>query len=109
MSTTWKVITEAEGNNPAEIPKTPGILDKALPWRNSEGSDETAEQGANMGGMIVLLTNGSARQEVSRVAFIRRNSKHPEVSFQAQLDAEISKAKAAADTMNGLVSDGSLQ
>lgn len=61
--------------------------------------------GKNEGGVVLYVQSGSyGRQEVSRVGWIRRNTKNPDVSFEAQLKAEVAKAKQAISEMNELVS-----
>lgn len=60
----------------------------------------TDNLGKNKGGLVVALTDGDASHEVSRVAYVRRNSKNPDVEFGDQLDAEIEKAQRAADAVN---------
>jgi hypothetical protein len=93
----WNVICEPHGNNP-------GFIKRAL------RSGETPE---NTGGIIVYLVNGSAKQEVSRVAYIRRARvcKNPSRTFKAQLQIEVDKAREAASKINELAAagDGSLQ
>jgi hypothetical protein len=71
----WKVIIEPVGENP------------------------TAE-GLNDSGLGVVLANGEARKELSRVAFVRRNSAHPRVSFGEQLRKELARAEVARDELN---------
>lgn len=66
--------------------------------KNTSGADEL-----NEGGLILYLSSNGSRQEVSRVAFVRRNSRNPSVSFDKQLAAEIEKARAARDLLNSSV------
>lgn len=92
----WKVIIEPEGKNP-------GLLDKAK-------SAVKPEHG-NTGGLVIYLTgdNGQNRQEVSRVGYVRRNTKNPKTSFEKQLAEELKKANAAVEALNSAAGDGSLQ
>jgi len=78
----WKVVMRPEGNNPAPDPDA------------EEGS-----QGRNEGGMVIYLENAGVREEVSRVAFVRENSTHPDVSFTDALQAEMNTAHAAVDAL----------
>lgn len=57
-------------------------------------------EGENRSCMVVRLTNGSHRQDVCRVGFARRNTKHPNVAFGEQLRAEIEKAREAVKILN---------
>lgn len=61
--------------------------------------------GCNVGGLIVCLSDGDARREVTRVAFVREHSRHPDVSFEEQLRIELGKAEAAAGLVNELLDD----
>jgi hypothetical protein len=91
VASTWRVVAEPEGNNP-------GLLDKAkAALSNQEG---------NTGGMIIYVTNGTLKEEVSRVGFVRRNTKNPKTSFENQLRKELDKARTAATSINDLL-DGS--
>jgi hypothetical protein len=54
----------------------------------------------NLSGILISLTDGEEHVEVSRVAFVRRNSRNPEAEFASQLEAEIEKAELAADALN---------
>jgi hypothetical protein len=58
------------------------------------------DTGNNQGGLVVYLTNGDRRKEVSRVAYVRRNSKNPKTSFEKQLRKEMDKGAMAAKTIN---------
>jgi hypothetical protein len=88
----WTVTCEPVGENP-------GKLKKALAERS--GGTEKAE---NIGGIVVYLTNGSKREEFSRVAFIRRVSRNPGTKLRDQLDKEIKEAQEACDKLNELLS-----
>lgn len=112
MSDVWKVVVEPQGNNPGTqtAKKKKGVVDRAKEAVGSSSSSEP-EQGLNEGGMIVYVTNANgAKQEVSRVGFVRRNSKNPKVPFDKQLRAEIDKARAAVGALNEqFVGTGELQ
>lgn len=90
MPQTWKVVAEPHGNNP-------GFVDRA---RAAVGRSEPE----NTGGMIIYVTDGATKREVSRVAWIRRSTvcKNPGNSFEKQLKIEVDKAKAAVDQINTL-------
>jgi hypothetical protein len=75
----WKVVFAVEEGNPA--------VDRP----------EVAENG---GGMVVYVTDGSMRREVTRVAFVREHSKNPDVLYEDQLDAEVRKAQKSVDLLN---------
>jgi hypothetical protein len=81
----WEIHVEPVGKNP-------GLLDKAKAAIQSNAE--------NTGGMVIYLTNGSMKHEVSRVAFVRRASKNPNADFQTQLATEVAKAREAAKTLN---------
>jgi hypothetical protein len=59
----------------------------------------------NLSGIVVSLTDGEEYVEVSRVAFVRRNSRNPEAEFPVQLEAEIEKAELAAEALNEWLDD----
>jgi hypothetical protein len=59
----------------------------------------------NLSGIIISLSDGEEHVEVSRVAFVRRNSRNPEAEFASQLEAEIEKAELAADELNSWLDD----
>jgi hypothetical protein len=99
MAARWEVLCEPVGRNP-------GIVDKA---KAAVGAGSAPSED-NVGGLVIYLTNGSSKQEVSRVAWIRRVSKNPDNKFEDQLATEINKAKAAAEVLNGSFDDsGELQ
>lgn len=74
---TWEIVARPEGKN---------------------------DDDKNEGGMIVLLKNGSAEEEVGRVAFERANSLHPDVEFDDQLDKELGKAVRSLAAIRELTS-----
>lgn len=87
-----------------------------MPWQilaRPEGKNPGAEEGKNEGGFVIelaLVGGGGAREEVTRVAFERANSSHPDVSFHDQLDHEMGKAKKAIEVLEELTADaGTLQ
>jgi hypothetical protein len=55
--------------------------------------------------MVIYLENQGVREEVTRVAFERANSTHPEVEFKDQLRAEVSKAHDAVAALREMLSD----
>lgn len=68
---------------------------------NSEGEE-------NMGGLVIYLADGTddgQEYEVTRVAYARRASRNPDVSFEDQLRIEIGKAEEAAASMNELLDE----
>jgi hypothetical protein len=85
----WTIICKPEGRNGAAAPEA---LAAAEPGE--------AVQGENQGGMVIYLADGSSRHEVSRVGFVRRNSKNPKVKFEDQLDKELAKAYKSAEMLN---------
>lgn len=76
------------------------------PWRvalaavDEVGAKRGRGRNKNMSGIAVTLTDGDEEVFVARVAFARRNSRHPEADFAEQLEAEIEKAEQAADMLN---------
>lgn len=74
---------------------------------NVEVVEESAAtaRGFNRSGLRVVLTDGEETWEVSRVAFIRRNSRNPETDFPAALDAELDRAAEAADALNAAMDE----
>ena len=84
-----RVLVEPQGRNPGPLPE------------GEEAPEGT--QGTNQGGMIIYISGSDfGRQEVARVAWVRRNSKNPDVPFADQLRAEVDKAKQAIDVINEL-------
>lgn len=74
----WKIVAEPKGGN---------------------------EHESNTGGIVVYMVNGMIRQEVSRVAFVRREAKNPDVTFADQLRTEVAKAKTAIEMVNNLLDE----
>lgn len=96
----WSVICEPVGENPGVVKRAAGAV---------TGSESEPE---NIGGIVIYVTNGASKQEVSRVAWVRRASvcKNPKTSFEKQLDKEITKARAAVEALNNqFVSSGEMQ
>lgn len=90
----WKIVVDIEGKNPGDA------------------KEDDESQGINQGGFVIFaqLGDGYGRREVSRVAFIRRNSANPDVSFAEQLGIEMTKAKEAVAAANELFANaGTLQ
>lgn len=81
----WSITVEQEGKNPGPIDKM-----KAL----------TTSNAGNMGGLVIYLTDGTTKEEFTRVAYVRRVSNNPTVKFQDQLAEELEKAKIAAEALN---------
>lgn len=78
----WIVICDPQGKNPGTIKKKASEV-----------------VGANQGGIVVRLTNGSQSEEVGRVGFIRSNSSNKRVSFKAMLDKMTTLAWEVADAL----------
>ena len=87
MPEMWKVIAEPIEANPPEPNKAKGEEDK------------------NLSGLVIYLTNGSQKREVSRVAYVRRFSANPKDSFQKRLQKELDKANSSVQVMNELYAD----
>lgn len=95
MDTAWKIVLEPVGENPKDDPEI-----------------EDGEMGRNESALVLYLMfgNGGAKQEVSRVGFVRRNSANAEVEFRDQLDAEMDKARAALEAITAMTENaGTLQ
>lgn len=95
----WRVVLEPHGENPGRVAQVAGAVASAA------GSD--TQVGKNTGGLVIYVTNGASKDEVSRVGFIRRNTKNPRVTFEKQLDAELAKARKAAQKINELLAESS--
>lgn len=93
----WKVVAEPQGNNPSVVQKVKAAVGVTEP--------------ENTGGMVIFITDGTTKQEVSRVAWIRREAvcKNPKNSLDKQLRLEVGRAQDAATMLNELVGDGTLQ
>lgn len=61
---------------------------------------EGMNEGTNNGGLVISLTDGDVTHEVSRVLFVRRNSRNRNATFKNKLIEEIHKARLAADFLN---------
>lgn len=86
----WQVVMEPHGNNPGFIKRA--AAEAGITDANPE----------NTGGIIIYIQNGTEKHEVSRVAFVRRASKNPDMSFKKQLRHEKEKADAAVAALNEL-------
>jgi hypothetical protein len=87
----WKVVMEPQGTR--------------LPDVEKEG-----EEVPNKSGMILYLVGPTGRHEITRVGFIRRNTKNPEVPFEEQLDKEVEKVRKAMGFLGEIVAQaGELQ
>lgn len=73
-----------------------------MEWK-VEIEPEGKNDGVNEGGLVIYLNNGSKREEVSAVGWVRRNTGNPDVEFEPQLKKEYAKAQVAARTMNDLL------
>lgn len=84
-----------------------------MTWRivvRPEGANPGTEEGVNEGGMVVYLDGDGRRQEVSRVAWVRENSLHPDVPFDEMLESVVHRARTAVAKINELFEDsGTLQ
>lgn len=57
----------------------------------------------NEGGLIIKLKRGDDEEfETTRVGYVRRNSKNPDVDFDVQLKIEMGRADIAASILNDL-------
>jgi hypothetical protein len=85
----WRIVCEPVGNNPGSKPA---------------GRSKT--KGRNESGIVVYLasTGHGGKHEVQRVAFERKNSAHPDVSFEDQLERTIETARTAVAKINELLS-----
>lgn len=77
-----------------------------------EPDDETDDEATDSNGdylnnshMAIVLVRQGQREVISRVAFIRRLSRNPDVAFDQQIKAEIEKARKARDAMAELLGD----
>lgn len=113
MSDEWTVVCDIIGQNPGmtdtELPHRPKDPVKSASTKvKAQFTKDLAEFEAainraydNIGGFVIALENATGtRHEISRVAFIRRVSKNPEVSFEDALDAELKKAEKAAKKLD---------
>lgn len=85
----WIIVCDVEGNNPGDSgePKNEG------------------EQGTNLGGVIIKLSDGSYQgaREVGRVAFNRtvpKDKSDQKVAFKVQLEKYLNVANDAAKVLN---------
>lgn len=82
-------------NYTKETPRVPWIVNLV-----PVGENPVKDASKNKGGLVVNLTNGDETHEVHRVAYVRENSKSPELTFEDALQAEVDKAQLAADEVN---------
>jgi len=76
------------------------------------GDNGVTQKNKNKGGLGVYLSTGDDyhAQEVTRVAFERKNSTHPDIAFADQLREAIDTARAALTILREqLTWDGELQ
>jgi hypothetical protein len=57
-------------------------------------------EGKNESGVVVTITDGNQKVEVSRVLFVRRNARNKSVGFKRQLLKELDKAYDAVEVLN---------
>jgi predicted nucleic acid-binding Zn-ribbon protein len=62
---------------------------------NSSGTS-----GVNEGGLIVYITDGEKRKELTRIAFNRKNSSQPKKSLDKAISEEVKAAQLVADRIN---------
>lgn len=69
-----------------------------------EGANAVNADEKNEGGVVIYVADadGRNRQEVTRVGFARRHTRNPHVSFDAQLEHEVGKARTAVRVHNEL-------
>jgi hypothetical protein len=80
------------------------------PWRIVVRPEGRNDDDKNTGGLVVELAGDGRRQEVSRVAFVRENSLHPDIPFDEMLEAVVHRARSTVDKINELLADaGTLQ
>jgi hypothetical protein len=82
MAGKWNIVCEPEGKTT---------------YMNPDGDDD---EGRNEGAMKVLLVNGSSREEVARVGFVRRNSKNPDKAYSDVLTDVVETARASVKLLN---------
>lgn len=90
----WKVVAEPKGNNPGLVSRTA--------QRVGVGATPGPE---NIGGTIVyLVSDGGAKEEVSRVAFLRRAGvcRNPGTTYKQAFREEVARAQEIADSINAL-------
>lgn len=88
----YTIIAEPEGKNPGRLDQLKKTADPP-PGLNDSGV------------VLYVVDERGNRREVSRVAFIRRNSKNPKTSFERQLTEELGRAREAVRVLNGLIAD----
>ena len=73
-----------------------------MPWKIDMEPEGKNEDNRNEGAMIVYLTDGSKREEHSAVAFARRHSRNPDLTFDEALERQAKQARAVARAKNEL-------
>jgi hypothetical protein len=66
------------------------------------GANPGVSTSKNLSGIKVILTDGDESIETERVAFLRENSKFPDLSFEEALNNAYERAMNAADKVNDL-------
>lgn len=74
-----------------------------MSWEISCRPEGKNQDGENKGGIVVYLVNGTAREEVGRVAFDRSESESPGRPFAEVLDEYLANAKKGAEAVNTMV------
>lgn len=52
------------------------------------------------GAMVVYVACNESREEIARVAFIRRHASNPSTSYSKQIDKEMRKARKSVEVLN---------
>lgn len=66
------------------------------------GENPGATQSKNLSGIKVVLTDGDDSIETERVAFLRDNTKFPDLDFKTALEQAHERAQTAAEEVNKL-------
>jgi hypothetical protein len=77
MSEKWHVVQEPVGENPSP-------------------------DGKNMSGVVIYITDGVRKVEVSRVGFVRRNTVNKTIGFRRALKQQLDRAYDAVLSLNDL-------
>lgn len=73
--------------------------------RPVDGDERDGRSGEHKGGLAIYVTDGEREEQVALVAYNRRVSKDPYVSFVDKLDEQLGVAQAAADAINEAMAD----
>lgn len=88
----WQIVCTPDGRNPGVRP----------------GEDGPPTESRNFGSLIVSLRFEGADHEVSRVAFVRRNSNRPDTPFRTALADVIERAEICLDALRKYSAPGEL-